>query len=98
MRWLRSGRGSSLTGRSCATWTGSPRTASQPATPPSLALLLGFGEDAVNLELRFVVDFGQGLNTKDEVQMAIERSFQDEGIEFALPTSKVRLTPGTPSP
>ena len=66
--------------------------------PPPLALLLDFGEDAVNLELRFVVDFGQGLSTKDEVQMAIERRFQDEGIEFALPMSKVRLTPGTPSP
>ncbi len=67
------------------------------AEPPPQALLLGFGDDAVNLELRFVVDFGQGLSTKDEVQMTIERRFQEEGIEFALPTSKVRLTPGTAS-
>ena len=63
--------------------------------PAPHALLLGFGDDAVNIELRFVVDFGQGLSTKDEVQMAIERRFRDEGIEFALPTSKVRLTSGT---
>jgi potassium efflux system protein len=63
--------------------------------PAPHALLLGFGDDAVNIELRFVVDFGQGLSTKDEVQMAIERRFRDEGIEFALPTSKVRLTTGT---
>jgi potassium efflux system protein len=65
--------------------------------PPPLALVLGFGEDAVNIELRFVVDFGQGLSTKDEVQIAIERRFQDEGIEFALPTSRVRLQPGSES-
>jgi potassium efflux system protein len=65
--------------------------------PPPLALVLGLGEDAVNIELRFVVDFGQGLSTKDEVQIAIERRFQDEGIEFALPTSRVRLQPGSES-
>ena len=53
-------------------------------------LLLAFGNDAVNLELRFVVDFGQGLKTKDEVQMAIDRAFHKHGIEFALPKSEVR--------
>jgi hypothetical protein len=31
------------------------------------------------------------------VQIAIERRFQDEGIEFALPTSRVRLQPGSES-
>jgi potassium efflux system protein len=62
--------------------------------PPPLALLLDFGDDAVNLELRFVVDFGQGLSIRDEVQMAIEQRFQDEGIEFALPVRQVRRQPG----
>ncbi len=58
--------------------------------PAPDALLLGFGDDAVNLELRFVVDFGQGLATKDEVQMKIQGIFKEQGIAFALPTSEVR--------
>ena len=58
--------------------------------PAPNALLLGFGDDAINLELRFVVDFGQGLSTKDEVQMKIQGIFKEHGIEFALPTSEVR--------
>ena len=65
--------------------------------PAPLALVLGFGDDAVNIELRCVVDFGQGLSTLDEVQVAIERRFQEEGIEFALPTTQVRLHPGSES-
>jgi potassium efflux system protein len=59
--------------------------------PVPQALLLGFGNDAINFELRFVVDFGQGLKTKDEVQMAIDKAFHAQGIEFALPLLSVRL-------
>jgi potassium efflux system protein len=59
--------------------------------PTPHVLLLAFGDDAVNLELRFVVDFGQGLATKDQVQMAIDRAFREHGIEFALPKSEVRF-------
>jgi len=62
--------------------------------PAPQALLLGFGDDAVNLELRFVVDFGQGLATKDEVQMKIQGIFKEQGIAFALPTSEVRWVSG----
>jgi potassium efflux system protein len=58
--------------------------------PAPHALLLGFGDDAIKLELRFVVDFGQGLVTKDEVQMRIQSIFKEQGIQFALPTSEVR--------
>ena len=65
--------------------------------PAPHALLLGFGDDAVNLELRFVVDFGQGLATKDEVQMSIDHAFRDKGIEFALPKSEVRLISDMPT-
>ncbi|MEE9538539.1 MAG: hypothetical protein V3W10_04320 [candidate division NC10 bacterium] len=35
-----------------------------------MALLLDFGDDAIKFELRFFVDFGQGLKTKDDLQMA----------------------------
>jgi potassium efflux system protein len=59
--------------------------------PAPHVLLLAFGDDAINLELRFVVDFGQGLSTKDQVQMEIDRAFRKHGIEFALPKSEVRF-------
>jgi potassium efflux system protein len=59
--------------------------------PTPHVLLLEFGDDAIRFELRFVVDFGLGLTTKDEVQMAIERAFRDRGIEFALPRREIRL-------
>ena len=59
--------------------------------PPPNALLLGFGDDSVQLELRFVVDFGQGLSTKDAVQMTIQSEFRRQGVEFALPKSEVRF-------
>ncbi len=59
--------------------------------PAPNVLLLSFGDDAINFELRFVVDFGLGLATKDAVQMSIDHAFRDKGIEFALPKSEVRL-------
>jgi len=59
--------------------------------PAPHVLLLTFGDDAINFELRFVVDFGQGLVTKDQVQMAIDRAFREHDIEFALPKSEVRF-------
>ncbi|MFV2071946.1 MAG: mechanosensitive ion channel domain-containing protein [Thermoanaerobaculales bacterium] len=62
--------------------------------PAPHCLLLGFGDDAIKFELRFVVDFGQGLATKDQVQMSISQAFREKGIEFALPKSEVRLIGG----
>ena len=59
--------------------------------PAPHVLLLTFGDDAINFELRFVVDFGQGLTTKDAVQMTIERAFREHAIEFALPKSEVHF-------
>ena len=63
--------------------------------PAPNTLLLSFGDDAINFELRFVVDFGLGLKTKDEVQMAIDRAFREQGIDFALPKSEVRVISDT---
>jgi small-conductance mechanosensitive channel len=59
--------------------------------PAPHVLLLAFGDDAINVELRFVLDFGQGLANKDQVQMAIDRAFREQDIEFALPKSEVRF-------
>jgi potassium efflux system protein len=63
--------------------------------PAPQALLLTFGDDAINFELRFVVDFGNGIKAKDDVQMAIDHAFRDHGIEFAIPQLKLQLQDGT---
>ena len=62
--------------------------------PAPQALLLTFGDDAINFELRFVVDFGNGIRAKDDVQMAIDHSFKDHGISFALPKLELQLPKG----
>jgi potassium efflux system protein len=59
--------------------------------PAPHALLIAFGDDAINFELRFVVDFGNGIQAKDDVQMAIDRAFKEKGIEFAVPQLKLQL-------
>lgn len=59
--------------------------------PAPQALLLTFGDDAINFEARFVVDFGNGIKAKDDVQMAIDRAFRENGIDFALPQLRLRL-------
>ena len=62
--------------------------------PPPQALLLAFGDDAINFELRFVVDFGNGIKAKDDVQMAIDRTFKEHGIDFAVPQLQLQLPEG----
>jgi potassium efflux system protein len=63
--------------------------------PPPVALLLEFGDDALKFELRYFVDFGQGLKTRDELHVAIDRAFREKGIEFALPQLNIKVPPGT---
>jgi potassium efflux system protein len=62
--------------------------------PAPHVLLLEFGDDAVKFELRFFVDFGKGLSTKDAVQMAVDRAFREQGIEFAPPLLQLRMPGG----
>jgi potassium efflux system protein len=62
--------------------------------PAPQALLLTFGDDAINFELRFVVDFGNGIRAKDDVQMAIDHAFKDHGISFAVPKLELQLPKG----
>ena len=66
--------------------------------PPPHALLLEFGESAMKFELRFFVDFGQGMATKDKVHEAIEEIFRREGIEFAVPVVNVQEQAGSSRP
>ena len=65
--------------------------------PPPQALLLAFGDDAIKFELRYFVDFGMGLRTRDEVHMKIDRAFRERGIDFALPKLDIRF-PGRTKP
>jgi len=64
--------------------------------PPPVALLLEFGDDALKFELRYFVDFGQGLKTRDELHTAVDRAFREKGIEFAMPRLDVRVPPASP--
>jgi potassium efflux system protein len=59
--------------------------------PPPQALLLDFGDDAVKFELRYFVDFGMGLRTRDELHMRIDHAFRENGIDFALPKLDIRI-------
>ncbi|HUV12590.1 MAG TPA: mechanosensitive ion channel domain-containing protein, partial [Acidobacteriota bacterium] len=59
--------------------------------PPPQALILEFGEGAIKLELRIFVEFGNGLVTKDAVQMEVDRVFRERGIEFATPKLNIGL-------
>jgi potassium efflux system protein len=61
------------------------------ADPAPHVLVLDFGNDAMNFELRYYVDFGKGLSTQDEIQMGIDRAFRREGIEFALPRLNIDM-------
>jgi potassium efflux system protein len=70
-----------------------PRVLSDPA---SHVLLLEFGEHALEFELRFYVEFGDGLSTNDDLHMAIDRVFEKHGIEFALPQLNLKLPAGQP--
>ena len=73
------------------------------ADPGPMALLIEFDDDAIKFELRCFVDFGEGLVTKDELQMAVEKRFRERGIEFALPRLDIQIPrnvqlPGTTPP
>ena len=54
--------------------------------PAPSAFFMGFGESALNLDLRvFIGDLSQGLITRHELNVAIDRAFREAGIEIAFP-------------
>jgi small-conductance mechanosensitive channel len=57
------------------------------AVPPPNALIMAFGESAIELELRFWIEDAQNgvHNVKSEVLYEIWRSFQREGIQIPYP-------------
>jgi small-conductance mechanosensitive channel len=62
-------------------------------TPNPICLLKGFGENAVNLELRFwILDPRNGTaNVRSEVMLGIWDSFRDNGVEFPFPQRDIHL-------
>jgi potassium efflux system protein len=59
--------------------------------PPPHVVLLEFGKNAIQLELRFFVDFGQGYNTREDLNMSIEEAFHEAGIEFAVQSLDLQI-------
>jgi potassium efflux system protein len=70
--------------------------------PASRALLLGFGESALEFELRVFVDnVDAGLVTRSDLNLAILRRFRAAGIVMPYPQREVRIHRGgeqTPMP
>ncbi|TDI33709.1 MAG: mechanosensitive ion channel [Acidobacteria bacterium] len=59
--------------------------------PKPYTNLEDFGDDSVHFELRCFVEFGHGLQAKDELQMAIDAAFKKSGIEFAIPKLNIQV-------
>ena len=47
----------------------------------------------MRFELRAFVDFGQGIVAKDQLLVAIDKAFREEGIEFAVPKLAIQMPP-----
>ena len=62
--------------------------------PEAHALLLGFGENALEFELRaFVGHVDDGLITRSDLHVAILKRFRAEGITFPSPQYVLRTRP-----
>jgi potassium-dependent mechanosensitive channel len=60
--------------------------------PKPRALFLGFGDSALNLELRvFSPDVDLTLLIRHELHLAIDRAFREAGIEIAFPQRDVHI-------
>ncbi|MGE4421596.1 MAG: mechanosensitive ion channel family protein [Pseudodesulfovibrio sp.] len=66
-------------------------------SPAPRALLMGFGDSSVDLELRaWIADARDGVsNIKSDVLRRIWKSFHENGIEFPFPQRDVLLKPGS---
>ncbi|MCC7085417.1 MAG: mechanosensitive ion channel [Pirellulales bacterium] len=68
--------------------------------PPAGAFFMGFGESALNFELRaFVAHVEHRMNVLHELNTRIDRAFREAGIEIAFPQRDLRIRPiaGLPS-
>jgi small-conductance mechanosensitive channel len=68
-------------------------------TPPPRVLLTGFGDSALEFELRCVVaNVDYGLTVKSDLHFAILHRFRKAGIEIPFPQREVRVRGGEAPP
>jgi potassium efflux system protein len=72
-----------------------PQILADSTVPAPTVLFLGFGDSALNLELRFFVrDVNQRLTVLSEVNFAIDTAFREAGIEIPFPQRDLHLRTG----
>lgn len=64
--------------------------------PAPTAVFLGFGDNALNFELRLFADISVRLKVMHDVHMAIDRAFRDAGVTIAFPQRDVHLEAARP--
>jgi potassium efflux system protein len=65
--------------------------------PAPMALFLGFGDNALNFELRFyLMGLENYLAVLTDTHMAIDQAFREAGITIAFPQRDVHFRPGEP--
>jgi len=69
-------------------------------TPEPVCHLIGFGDSAVNLELRVWIDDPQGgvVNVKSGILTGIWERFRENGVQIPFPQRDVNLTAAAPIP
>ncbi len=60
--------------------------------PPPRALFIGFGASSLDFELRcFVASVDHNMQVRDELNMAIDRAFREQGVEIAFPQQDIHI-------
>jgi small-conductance mechanosensitive channel len=69
------------------------------ASPEPSAIFIGFGDSAINFELRvWIADVNQRLRIRSELGLAIDRHFRAAGIVIPFPQRDVHVHGAAPDP